>query len=329
MQPTVVQPNASQIPEELAAELVRCALGPGAEPPAFTLSNHGVFSNDLAEARLRDGRRLMIKRGRTPWSGARFEASRTAARLLRRRADIVTPPSLPLPPGVGECPLDVYWRIELPTLAELWPRLRPDERAQAMRSLGRLIRRAHAVTAAGHGALLAATERRTPLSEVLAEEIGERLMPAVAEGWPEGVPLVEWLLGMVPEAARRARAGGVLVHGDLHAANVLCERANGSIRCVGLLDLECAHWGPRESDLARLSVIQTDLFQMPVEGPWMEWVLEGYGRAMDPVLFGFYAVYHLAHLGCHSAWIGHGEHAGEVAAAARKAAVPPCPSGGA
>lgn len=320
MQPVLVQPHASPIPEDLAAEIVRSALGAGAEVPPFTVVNHGEFSNDVAQVRLRGGPTLMIKRGRFPGSGTRFETSRLAAGLLRRQADVTTPPSLPLPRGLDGHPLDVYWRIELPTLADLWPGLGGDERREAMRSLGRLIRRAHRVRPAGHGSLPAAMERPGSLGEVLREELDGRLGPAVAERWPGGVPLVDLLAAMLPEVDRRASAPGVLLHGDLHTGNVLCEQAGGPVRCVGLLDLECAHAGPRESDLARLSVIQTELFRMPVEGPWLDWVLEGYGEGMDPVLFGFYAVYHLVHLGCHSAWIGHDVHAGHVAAAAREAA---------
>jgi hypothetical protein len=261
----------------------------------------------------------MVKRGRHPAAQARFETARRVAALLREGTDVLTPDSLELPPDLDERPLDAYWRIDVPTLADLWPDLSPRQRPGALRDLGRLIGRVHRVRTAGHGDLTGAMERATPTSQVLAEELGGRLMPAVAAGWPEAVPLVEVLLEMIPDVARHTQAGAVLLHGDLHMRNVLCAREGEDVRCVGLLDLECAHAGPPESDLARLSVLQTDLFQMAVEGPWMDRVTEGYPDPVDPVLLRYFTVYHLLHLGCHSAWIGHDVHARHVAAAAREA----------
>jgi aminoglycoside phosphotransferase (APT) family kinase protein len=144
-------------------------------------------------------------------------------------------------------------------------------------------------------------------------------MPAVQAVWPDGVPLVDVLLGTIPEVARRAPDDGVLLHGDLHIGNVLCERGAGTVRCVGLLDLECAQAGPRESDLARLAVLHTELFQMEIGGPWLDRVLEGYAHPVDPELIAYYSVYHLVQLGFHSAWVGHDAHAASVADAARAA----------
>ncbi|HET8654329.1 MAG TPA: aminoglycoside phosphotransferase family protein [Longimicrobiaceae bacterium] len=289
-------------------------------PSPLALIHHSGFSNDLAEVRLDHGRSLIVKRGRYSWSPAGFETARFAARLLRERADILTPASLDLPPHLDERPLEAYWRIERPTLAELWPDLGQAERRGAMMSLGRLIRRLHDLGTAGHGELTTALERATSLSQALAEDLGGRLMPAISTGWPEAASVVDLLLEMIPEVVRRTAPDGVVLHGDLHMANVLCERDELTVRCVGLLDLECAHAGPPESDLARLAVIQTDLFQMPVEGAWLDWVREGYTDPLDPLVFRFYAIYHLLVLGHHSASIGHDVHAEHVAAAARAAA---------
>ncbi len=319
MQPDFVQPDGSPIPADLVSATLRSAVGAEEEPPSFTLVNHGQFSNDLAVATLADGRRMIVKRGRYAWSAERFDTARRAAGLFGALG-ITTPRSVDLPAELSRAAVDAYWRIELPTLAELWPELGPGERRGAMRSLGRLMRTAHTARLPGHGELRAMAGHPRLLSQVLAEDLGGRLMPAVQAGWPEGVPLVDGLLGTIPEVARRAGEAGVLLHGDLHMGNVLCERAGGAVTCTGLLDLECAHAGPRESDLARLAVMHTDLFGMPARGPWLEWVREGYEEAVDPVVYGFYAVYHLVQLGFHSAWLGHHEHAADVAAAARSAA---------
>ncbi len=318
MQPDFVQPDGARIPAELVSAALCSAVGPEAEPPSFTLVNHGQFSNDLAVATLADGRRMIVKRGRYAWSGERFATARRAAGLFGA-AGITIPRPVDLPAELDGAAIDAYWRIELPTLADLWPELGPGERRGAMRSFGRLMRTAHTTRLPGHGELRAASEHPRPLSQALAEDLGGRLMPAVQAGWPDGVPLVDCLLGMIPEVARRADEAGVLLHGDLHMGNVLCERTGDAVACTGLLDLECAHAGPRESDLARLAVMHTDLFGMPAGGPWLEWVREGYEEAVDPVVYGFYAVYHLAQLGFHSAWLGHHEHAASVATAARSA----------
>ncbi len=319
MQPDFVQPDGSPIPADLVSATLRSAVGPQEEPPSFTLANHGQFSNDLAVATLDDGRRMVVKRGRYAWSAERFDTARRAAGLFGALG-ITTPRPVDLPAELSRAAVDAYWRIELPTLAELWPELGPGGRRGAMRSLGRLMRTAHTARLPGHGELRAMAGHPRPLSQVLAEDLGGRLMPAVQAGWPDGVPLVDGLLGTIPEVARRAGDSGVLLHGDLHMGNVLCERSGGAVACTGLLDLECAHAGPGESDLARLAVMHTDLFGMPAGGPWLEWVREGYGEAVDPVVYGFYAVYHLVQLGFHSAWLGHHEHAAGVAAAARSAA---------
>jgi len=313
MQPDVIQPDGSDIPAELVSALLR---GTEGRAPSFALENHGQFSNDVAVARLDDGRRLVVKRGRYEWSAGRFRTARRAGRLLRD-AGVTAPCSLDLPSGLETHALDAYWRIELPTLAELWPALDAGERRSAMRSLGELVRRVHSAPVRGHGGL--GDGAAVSISQALAGDLGGRLMPAVQAAWPSGVPLVDVLLGTIPEVVRRAPGDGVLLHGDLHIGNVLCERAAGTVRCVGLLDLECAHAGPRESDLARLAVLHTDLFQMGIEGPWLDRVMEGYADAVDPELVAYYSLYHLVQLGFHSAWVGHDVHAASVAEAARAA----------
>lgn len=320
MHDSFAQPNASGIPAALARAIVMSASGPREQEPSFTLTNFDQFSNDLAEVKLRDGRRMIIKRGRYPWCRARFRSARVAGELLQRRARVTAPRSLDLPRELDDAAVDAYWRIELPTLAELWPSLPKDARRGAMRTLGQLIRRVHTVRLQGHGGLDAAVQRTTGLAQHLAEDLGGRLVPSVSAGWEEGIPLTEFLLRWIPEVARRAEPAGVLLHGDLHLGNVLCERNGETVQCVGLLDLESAAAGPAESDLARLSVMHTTLFNMPLDGPWLQWVLDGYGAPVDPVLVGYFGVYHLVQLGNYSASIGHSWHAAQVAHAARRIA---------
>jgi aminoglycoside phosphotransferase (APT) family kinase protein len=317
MQQTLVQPNASHIPGRLVRSILRSTLGMQGRTPSYTLVNHGHYSNDLAEVALADGRTLIVKRGRYPWSSTRFRTARIAANLLRQHTDLIAPLPLDLPGGLGDRPLDAYWRIDLPTVSGRWGMLPLSAQRLTMRSLGAMIRRVHQVQLAGHGPLAAAQERPAPLSLALAEDLGGRLMPAIAAQWREGIPLVEALLEIIPEAARRAPTEGVLLHGDLHSGNVLWNGDASDPRCVGLLDLEDAHGGPKESDLARLSVIHTELFEQPLASGWFEWVKEGYGTEVDSLLLRYYRVHHLVNLGYHSASIGHQWHASQIAAAAR------------
>jgi hypothetical protein len=318
-QAATVQPHALEIPEELAGNLLRAALGNPATAPRFILKNFGEYSNDVAEARLPDGRVLMIKRGRFPWSAARFRTSRLSADLLRDRAGVVAPRSIDLSASPQDGPVDAYWRIEHPTLAELWPTLTGGQRRSAMSSLGQMMSRVHGIRLSGHGDLASALDGGVGLAEALELDLGGRLLPAVHGEWPGGVPLMEYLLRMAPEVVERGGGGGVLLHGDLHMGNVLCEVRGRSVRCVGLLDLESARSGPPESDLARLAVMHNPLFQMQLEGPWMDWVLQGYATRPDPKLLGFYTVYHLVELGFYSALVGHSWHAEQVALAAAAA----------
>jgi aminoglycoside phosphotransferase (APT) family kinase protein len=315
MQQAIAQPHAAGIPEELVGTILRATLG-ASSTVSFTVTNHGEFSNDVAEARLQDGRVMMIKRGRYPWSAGRFRISKLSAQLLRDRAGLVAPRSLDLGGTVGDDALDAYWRIEHPTLFELWPELDESARRAAMRSLGAMMARVHAVELPGHGELPAALADGGDLEQALEQDLAGRLLPAVYGEWGAGVRLVEFLLASVPEVVKRASAAGVLLHGDLHMGNVLCRRSTEAPGCIGLLDLESARSGPPESDLARLKVMHNHLFHMEVDGPWMDWVVEGYGVRPDAWLMRFYAVYHLVELGFYSALVGHGWHAEQVANAA-------------
>ena len=110
---------------------------------------------------------------------------------------------------------------------------------------------------------------------------------------------------------------GTLIHGDLHAGNVLCETEGERIRCVGLLDLETAFAGPPEADLANAEVLHGPLFTQPLPEPWFEHLRAGYGDSLDPLVLAFFRIYHLANMGFYSAFIGDAWHAETVARGAQ------------
>jgi aminoglycoside phosphotransferase (APT) family kinase protein len=292
-----------------------------AEP--LSLHHRAGSSNALAELRLRDGRSLMVKRGRYAWDTPRFAASRAAADLLRRRTGVIAPRHLPVGPEIGGRAIEAYWRIELPTLAECWPSIPPLERARVLRSWGELLSRVHKVRLAGHGPLPRAVREPLPLSTFLLHDLGERLPPAIAAHWPSASQLVAALRSYVPDVASRVGSGpGVLLHNDAHMGNVLCAWRGGHVRCVGVLDLEAAMAGPREADLAHLQVLHGALFGQPLPDLWFEHVLEGYRAAIDSVSLAFFRAHHLLDLGFHAALSGAREHAGQVAhAVARELAM--------
>lgn len=314
MPETLSQPDAMPIPHSLVRALLPVAGVPREKVRIRSLDAH---SNDVAEVRVADGRVLMVKRGRYPWSAARLRASRAAAALLRD-ADVLVPQPLALPAEMGAQPVEAYWRIDRPTLLELWPDLSPARRRQAVRSLGRLLRRVHGVAVHRHGPL-DADHAPASLAAHLEADLGLRLFPAVEGVWPAALPHLERLIGVANRVAERlAGAPAVLLHGDVHLGNVLCEDDGAAVRCVGLLDLEGAAGGPAESDLAIAQVHHGALFAAPLPAGWFRTLLGGYRREPDPFVLGFYRAVHLANMGFHSALVGHGEHAAGVAAALGK-----------
>lgn len=303
------QPAAAPLPEALLQRLLK-EVAPGPEEIG-EVRFHGAHSNDLAEVRLRDGRTLMVKRGRHPWAAERFETSRRAAALVRQHRAAVVPEPLPLPQGVDERPVEAYWRIARPTLAEIWPALSPSGQRRALRSWGRLIRRIHAVELQGYGPL-GREPRADDLAEHLRADLQDRLLPAVYSEWPDAAWPLERLLTLLPGALPEG-VGACLVHNDLHAGNVLCELVDGEPRCIGLLDLETAVAAPPESDLAIAELHHGALFGQPLPTGWRHWLREGYGREPDARVLAVYRASHLANLGFYSALVGHEEHAALVA----------------
>ena len=308
------QPQAERIPRSTLHALLRVT---GGDPRVVRVHTRDEHSNDVAELRFPDGRVLMVKRGRHDWSRARFDASRRAARRMKA-AGVVAPDPLPLPEGMDPRPVEAYWRIPLPTLLERWPALAPDQRGDALRSLGGLLRRVHAAGAEGHGPAGEASAGRT-LEAHLEADVRGRLLPAVWGIWPDAAPWLEVLADAIPSvAAAHADAGPVLAHGDVHLGNVLCrEGEDGTIECVGLLDLESAAGALREAELAVLSSAHGPLFNAPLADGWFARVTEGYGAAPEPLAFGFHRALHLANMGFFSALVGHVEHAALVGGAFR------------
>lgn len=299
-------PEAVIVPVVAAAEME----APGRWPVSIT--TFAENSNDRAEVRFDDGRALVVKRARHAWARERFAASRAAARLLRD-AGIPAPRPLSVPLTGDGLPVEVYWKIELPTLAEVWSGSGRPRRRALLRAWGRLLRRMHRIRLPGHGSLLRAHPGE--LGGYLRDDLAHRLLPAVVGTWPPARALVEALADAAePVAARLGGQTATLVHNDLHSANVLCG-ADG-LECVGVLDLEAAFAGPAEADLAHSEVLHGPLFGNPLPAGWRDELHAGYGGRPDPVALTFFRAFHLANLGYHAALSGHAAHAADVLAAA-------------
>lgn len=308
--------NLGPFPEKLIDSLLTDldAQTAEAEPCGLTVSEE--YSNDLAEIRFSDGRTLMVKRARARWAAPRFDASRRAAKLLRERCGIVAPEHFPVPIGPDRLACHAYWRIPLPTLKDVWPQIPPRLRPDVLRSWGELIGRIHEPTLPGFGPFERIARTPSPLAAFLEDDLVRRLGPAVTDVWPEGLEALQQLIEAIPAVAARAGDTAVVVHNDMHMENVLCEVGSAAVRCVGVLDLEAAFAGPPEADLAMAEVLHGRLFAQPLEPEWLEPVLEGYGRPLEPRILAFFRAYHLLNLGFHAALVGHEEHARDVARAA-------------
>lgn len=318
MQSTETQPHAAPISHTLVSAILAEAVD-SPSPPEYEVRQHGEFSNDVAVVTVDSGARLMIKRGRHPWSHERFAVSRQAAQLLSAELGIVAPEPLDvdLPEDHADQAVEAYWRIELPIFADLWKQADEEQRRYGLHSLGALIRHLHLGSRpiVGDRPPMAAE----PFSiSALQYELTQRLQPAVAGEWPSASDLVGYLIETAPTLFRQNPVP-VLLHGDLHLGNVFCEPEGDLYRSVGLLDLEWVHTGPAESDLARFRAMHEGPFGMELPSETFEWLHQGYEARLDEDLFRFYLLYHYLNLGLYSAMIGDREHADAVEAYARAA----------
>lgn len=270
-------------------------------------------SNELLELGFDEDRILMVKRGRHEWVQEMFDTAEAASELLHSRTDLAVPRPLAVE-GASSNPLQAYWRIQLPTLGGLWSQLTGSEQQDALRSLGRLVRRLHRLELPGWGSLLDLDTGPRGLESYLRRDLAERLLPAVVGSWAEGVQPLESLIDTIPVVAARVGGdGGTLSHSDLHLQNVLCRRTDEGVTCVGLLDLDNCRSLPPEADLASFHVLHGPLFNQQLAESRHEALREGYRAHLDPVLLGFFRASSLANLGFHSALVGDDIHAGWIA----------------
>lgn len=303
VEPTLPEPLIDSLQAWVAAR------SGGAEMTGFSCAQH---SNDVAELTFNHGRSLMVKRGRYDWVAERFANSRAAAGVLREEAGLEAPKPLDLPADIDDRPLEVYWRIERPTLAQVWGTLGEAGRTSALRSWGVMLRRTHSVGLDGWGPLSGGARYPT-LEAYLDADVHGRLVPAVYGEWPEAGGAVEALGRAVARvSASVAGRAPVLAHGDVHMGNILCVLEGDAARCVGLLDLEDVTSGVAESDLAIAEVLHGPHFNQPLEAGWERPVLDGYGTRPDPYALRFFRGLHLANLGFFSALVGDVEHAADV-----------------
>ena len=181
--PHIDQPNAARMPAEVLEGVLASLSLCGACAPK-SIIHRDQFSNDFAEIHLANGTALVVKRGRFDWARVRFDSSRAASRLIRRETSLVVPNPLPLPEELSD-PVEAYWRIDLPTLLELWPEMTPAERAESLHSWGEVAGELHSIELTGFGPLSAGRRRTQSLAELLHGELIERLLPAVIGEWPD------------------------------------------------------------------------------------------------------------------------------------------------
>jgi len=272
------------------------------------------YCNELIEVELPGGDALILKRARFDWVDARLRASRAAASLLRRRTGVLAPAHLDVEHDADGRAIEVYWRIPLPTLKELWGTIPDRRRPQALRSWGALLRRVHKALPGRYGQLHEHAEDHR-IEQHLRADLRDRLQPAITTVWPRALPAVDLLLQRIDRIGERLAARpAVLVHSDFHMGNVLCEERPRSIRCVGVIDLESAWAGPPEADVAQLQVLHGRAFNHALPPDWFTHFAAGYGSPLDPELLGFFRILQLLNLGYFAAISGWSKHVADLEA---------------
>jgi hypothetical protein len=303
----------SALPADLKSVLPCLALDGDCSQLVWYRSCSG--SNAVFHLRFAHGGNWIVKIARHPELVRGFDPERSAARLARDQG-LLAPDHRPLPPGPEDLAFVAYPRIEQPTLSALWPRI-AGQRTAALTSWGALMRRLHRIRLPGAGPLPQALSGGLPASAFLADDLAQRLAPALQSDWPEGQAALHRLMAVVDRHADRIDARPVVLnHGDLFTANILCEPGTPircPIRCVGLLDFEDALAAPPEADLARSELLHGPLFGNPLPDGWFDHVLAGYGHDIDIGLVELFKAWHLLNMGYHGALTGHRPHASLVA----------------
>lgn len=270
------------------------------------------FSNNIIRLTFEDGRKMIIKQSPYDWAQPRFESSRKVSQLIRQQSSIIAPQHLEVPEEVTENPTIAYWYLPFPTLEELWPELSFEQRKKASQSLGRMLREMHQIKVSSYGPLHENCSYRSAFS-FMHNDLQNRLKPAIAEEWPEALPVISQLTKSAQDLSDMNQ-DLILVHNDIHLGNILCESHDGEVQCVGLLDLEEAGGGIWEADLASAITLHHPLFfRNKVNGRWLkefgQFIAEGYDKKPNQELLLFFRIYHLINLGFFSAISEDYEHA--------------------
>ena len=165
------------------------------------------------------------------------------------------------------------------TLTVLDAELTDAQRHELYRQLGTVLRRLHAIPAAGYGYINGEILDPLPDNAAHMARIFERDLGAFRENTADAA-LAEKLTAHVAERASMFTecARPAYCHGDVHEPNLLAELAeDGACSLTGLLDPGNMHAGDPLMDLVRL-----DAFSMDGDATKLAGLLSGYGAAARP-----------------------------------------------
>lgn len=272
-------------------------------------------SNNILRLQLDDGRMVIIKQSEYDWAHPRFFSACNASFLLRRHSSVISPQHIHIPQDIVQKPTLAYWYLSYPTLKDLWPRLSVEQKRGAIKSLGQLLRKMHAISLESYG-LVHHKHTHGSLTSLIVNDLHERLKPTFYAKWPEVVPILDQLIVIIKKISNDEKKA-VLVHNDLHMGNILCKTGSNCIECIGFLDWEEAKGGRWESDIASAMILHHPLFEGTSDKvEWLngfnDFLKHGYERNPDPTLLCFFQIYHLLNLGLFSVMNGDKSHASLV-----------------
>lgn len=224
---------------DLVAELV----GPGARVDAETSGDGGARTWWVTTA---SGAPLVLK-----VADASGPALLRSARAQERAASLGVPVPRVVGAGVrGDRQHLVMERVEGRPWHEVAPTLDPADRAGVLDELAEVLVRLRGASSPAFGDLADdATSPRAPARSELAA-IRARTRARVAD--PTRAALADAVLTAHASAFRGTAA--VLVHGDLHHANVLVRPGRRGWRLAAVLDWDSAWAGPPDADTARAAL---------------------------------------------------------------------------